>query len=48
MVEQYTDFKGKHAGATIYVVGSGATLNYIPTGFLDDKTVVCITDQGRR
>jgi hypothetical protein len=25
MAEQYTDFKRRHAGETIYVVGSGAT-----------------------
>ena len=46
MVDQYTDFKGKHSGATVYVVGSGATLNYIPPGFLDDKVVVCINRSG--
>jgi hypothetical protein len=46
MAERYTDFKRRHAGETIYVVGSGATLDYVPRGFFDGKTVVCINRAG--
>lgn len=34
------DFANTHAGETIYVLGSGASLDYIAPGFFDDKTVV--------
>jgi hypothetical protein len=46
MAEQYTDFKRRHQGETIYVVGSGATLDHVPRGFFDDKTTVCINRSG--
>jgi hypothetical protein len=46
MVGQYTDFRRQQWGATIYVVGSGATLNHLPAGFLEDKIVVCINRSG--
>ena len=46
MADRYTDFKRRHAGETIYVVGSGATLDYVPRGFFDGKTVVCINRSG--
>jgi hypothetical protein len=46
MAEQYTDFKRRHAGETIYVVGSGATLDHVPHGFFDGKIVVCINRAG--
>lgn len=36
----YRDFEGKHAGETIWVMGSGKTLDYIDRSFFDDKTVV--------
>ena len=42
MAEQYTDFKRRHAVETIYVIGSGATLDYVPRGFFNGKIVVCI------
>jgi hypothetical protein len=46
MAEQYTDFRRRHAGETIYVVGSGATLDHVPHGFFDGKIVVCINRAG--
>jgi hypothetical protein len=46
MAEQYTDFRRRHAGETIYVVGSGATLDHVPHGFFDDKITVCINRAG--
>lgn len=36
----YKDFERKHNGETIYVVGSGATLDYVDRTFFDGKTVV--------
>jgi len=46
MAEQYTDFKRRHSGQTIYVVGSGATLDHVPRGFFADKLVVCVNRAG--
>ena len=46
MADHYTDFKRRHAGETIYVVGSGASLDHIPRGFFDGKVVVCINRAG--
>lgn len=37
-----TQFRDKHAGATIYVLASGASLNYIAPSFFEDKTVVAV------
>ena len=34
------DFRGVHDGETIYVFGSGATLNYLAPSFFDDK--ICV------
>lgn len=36
------DLEGKHAGETIWVLGSGPTLNFIDPAFFDDKTVVTV------
>jgi hypothetical protein len=33
-------FRGKHAGETIWVLGSGKTLDFVPSNFWSDKTVV--------
>jgi len=40
-MRKITEFKNLHKGETIYVFGSGATLNYLAPGFFDDKT--CVT-----
>ena len=37
-----TKFRDRHAGETIYVLASGASLNYIAPAFFDDKTVVAV------
>jgi hypothetical protein len=42
-----TDFKGIHAGETIWVLGSGTTLDHVPASFFDDKTCVCVNNVGR-
>jgi len=34
------DYQGVHEGETIYVFGSGATLNYLAPSFFDDK--ICV------
>ncbi len=34
------DFRGVHDGETVYVFGSGATLNYLAPSFFDDK--ICV------
>jgi hypothetical protein len=34
------DFRDKHAGETVWVLGSGKTLDFVPANFWDDKTVV--------
>ncbi len=36
----FWDFEGKHAGETVWVLGSGKTLDYVGDGFFDGKTVV--------
>lgn len=36
------DLQGRHAGETIYVLGSGATLGFVDPRFFEDKTVVSI------
>lgn len=41
------DLEGKHAGETIWVLGSGPTLNFIDPEFFDDKTVVTVNWVGR-
>lgn len=36
----YKDFQDKHAGETIWVLGSGKTLDFVDRTFFDGKTVV--------
>jgi hypothetical protein len=36
----FWDFEGRHAGETIYVLGSGKTLDYVDRTFFDGKVVV--------
>lgn len=36
----YREFENKHAGETIWVLGSGRTLEFVPTSFFEDKVVV--------
>ena len=35
-------FRGRHAGETVYVLASGASLNHIDPGFFAGKTVVAV------
>lgn len=44
--KDYRDFKGKHKGETIWVLGSGRSLEYIPKEFWADKTVVATNYSG--
>jgi hypothetical protein len=44
---QLTDLKEVHQGETIWVLGSGASLNYVDPEFFDDKTVVTVNWVGR-
>ena len=37
-----TDFRDTHLGETIYVLGSGASLNYIPRAFFVDTVCVAV------
>jgi hypothetical protein len=37
MAEHTRTSSVRHAGETIYVVGSGATLDYVPRGFFNGK-----------
>jgi hypothetical protein len=39
-------FKDLHAGETIYVIGSGASLNFIDPAFFADKICVCVNRVG--
>lgn len=43
-----TDFQNSRAGETIYVVGSGASINFIPRRFWSDKIVVAVNFAGVR
>ena len=36
----FWDFEGKHAGETVWVLGSGKTLDFVDRTFFDGKTVV--------
>lgn len=40
MAVDFRDFEGRHAGETVYVLGSGKTLDYVDRSFFDGKTVV--------
>lgn len=40
------DFRNARAGETIWVLGSGASLNYISRDFFYDKTCVCVNNVG--
>jgi hypothetical protein len=42
-----TDLKDKHKGATIWVLGSGSSLNFLDPGFFADKTVVATNFSGQ-
>ena len=44
--EAYTGFRGRHLGETIWVTGSGATLDHVPKRFWAGKTVVCTNRSG--
>jgi hypothetical protein len=39
-VVSFWDFEGRHAGETVWVLGSGPTLDFVGDGFFDGKTVV--------
>ena len=41
-----TLFKGKRGGETAWVIGSGASLDYIPPAFFADKLCVCVNRVG--
>jgi len=41
---QLSDHAGKYAGADIYVIGSGKTMDYYPDGFFNNKITVAIND----
>ena len=36
----FREFENKHAGQTVWVLGSGKTLEFVPPSFFDDKVVV--------
>lgn len=38
------DFRNIHPGSDIYVLGSGPTLNYIPSRFWNNKIIVTVND----
>ena len=39
-MSELSDLRNKHAGETIWVLGSGATLSFIQPSFFDDKIVI--------
>lgn len=41
-----TDFRGRHAGETVWVLASGSSLDYIPASFWSDKVTVCVNFVG--
>lgn len=43
----YRDFEGKHAGETVWVLGSGKTLDFVDRTFFDGKTVVATNHSWR-
>ena len=43
----YKDFEGRHAGETVYVLGSGKTLDFVNRTFFDGKTVVATNHSWR-
>lgn len=42
----YRDLRNAHRGETIWVVGSGRTLQYVSPRFFDDKQTVCVNYAG--
>jgi len=43
----FKDFENLHAGQTIWVLGSGGTLNFVSSSFFDDKIVVATNHSWR-
>lgn len=43
----FWDFEGRHAGETVWVLGSGKTLDFVDRSFFDGKTVVATNDAWR-
>lgn len=46
MPADYRGFHGAHAGETIWVVGSGASVDYVDASFFRDKVTVCVNNVG--
>lgn len=44
----YRDFKGSRKGETAWVIGSGASVDHVAPGFLDDKLCVCVNYVGMK
>ena len=42
-----TDFKDSLKGETVYVIGSGSSVDHIPREFFFDKLCVCVNNVGR-
>ena len=40
------EFRNKHKGKDVYVLGSGGTLNFIDPKFFSKKITVCVNDVG--
>ncbi len=40
------DYENLHEGETIYVLGSGATLDYLTPDFFDDKLTIAVNFVG--
>jgi len=42
MKKSITELKNKHKGEDIYVIGGGASCNFVPGNFFDNKTSICV------
>lgn len=45
---EFTDLIGAHVGRKVYVIGSGATLDYIRPGFFDGEVVIATNSVAHR
>ena len=47
VIDHVVNFKDKHKGGDIYVVGSGKSIDFYPAGFLNDKITIGVNQISR-
>lgn len=47
MIHSIAEMRGFHAGQTLWLIASGASLNFVPRSFFDDKITVVVNEAVR-